>query len=133
MTVKNHYTCQNLLLFMRFKLLPMALILGALGLTGCNYHVESELFPEGCEEIANPTYTEHIEAIITRTCATPECHVPGGEGAGEFTSFQNLHPTLEDGSFEEQVLQDRNMPPNIPLTDCELELINKWIQQGGVQ
>lgn len=118
---------------MRIKLLPLAILFGALGLSSCKYHVESELFPEGCEEIASPTYTEHVEAIITRSCATPACHGAGGEGPGEFTSFDNLHPALEDGSFEQQVLQDRTMPPSIPLSDCELELINTWIQQGGVQ
>jgi len=118
---------------MRFKLLTLAFLFIAIGLFGCKYHIESELFPEVCEEITSPTYTEHIEEIITRSCATPACHSPGGDGPGEFTSFENLHPALEDGSFDLRVLQDRDMPPSIPLSACELELIGKWIQQGGVQ
>lgn len=118
---------------MSFKLVILTFTLGVLSLSSCKYHVESELFPEGCEVIDAPIYTDHIESIISRSCSTPDCHSPNGGGTGDFTSFENLQFSINDGSFQQEVLQDREMPPNEPLSECELELINKWIQQGAVQ
>ena len=102
----------------------------AFALSGCYYDIEEELYPAPCFVPEEVNYDIHIEPIVQANCATSGCHAAGGNGPGNFTSFDGLLPYLEDGSFENEVIELRTMPPNGELAPCETQLINAWLQAG---
>lgn len=110
-----------------------ALILTTL-LSGCYYDVESELYPENnCEVPENVSYEFHIEPIVSASCATPNCHVSGGNANGNFETYDGVLAKVNNGSFEEEVIISQSMPPSGPLPDCQLQLIEAWLSQGAPQ
>lgn len=103
-------------------LLSTALLLG-----GCYYDNEEELYPSTFCDVANVTWSGTIKPIVDATCATPGCHVAGGTGPGDFTTYAGVKAKVDDGSFRNQVLVSQAMPPTGPLNDCSLQQINVWL------
>jgi hypothetical protein len=100
-------------------------------LSSCYYDVEEELYPgSNCQTIELPTYTNSIKAVIDANCATSGCHVDGGTGPANFTSYQGFVDYLP-GGFEARVIDARDMPPSIPLTPCDYQLFQIWITNGA--
>jgi hypothetical protein len=104
--------------------------IAALMMPGCYYDVEEELYPPSCDTTVT-TFSGTINEIIQSRCATPGCHVPGGTGPGDFTTYSGLQPKLQDGSFESQVLVNKAMPPTGTLSTCDLNKIQKWVNNGA--
>lgn len=111
----------------------IATALTIVSLSGCYYDSEEVLYPETFCDLNSVTWSGTIEPIIAGECALPGCHVPGGDGAGHFTSYAGVKAKVEDGSFQQQVLVQRTMPPSGSLTDCELQQIMLWVQAGAPQ
>lgn len=114
-------------------LLYFALLLFGFAMHSCYYDIESELYPGNCEVPTQLTYTEHIKPIVDASCAISGCHVSGGSGPGNYTTYAGLQAYLDDGSFNQRVVVDQNMPPSGGLSDCQLQFINQWIQSGAAE
>ena len=99
---------------------------------------------EGCDLIET-SYTTNVKPIIDQTCAYSGCHDgSGGIGPGNYTSYQGMLSFLQNGSFANRVVTQkdnpsRGMPPNMSvypqsqrddLTEAELEIITCWLQEG---
>src|SRR4029079_8619396 len=95
------------------------------------YDVEEELYPPDCV-ITSATFASDIDPIIQSRCATPSCHVPGGDGTGDFPSYAGLQPVLQNGTFNSQVLVNKAMPPTGSLTPCDLNRIQAWVNAGAL-
>ncbi len=88
------------------------------------------------------SYDLNIKPILDKSCAVGGCHVNGGDGPGVYTSYDNITPYIEDGSFQKTTIEQKDdpnigMPPDwsnngVPkdLTDSELELISCWLENG---
>jgi hypothetical protein len=83
-------------------------------------------------DVTNVTYSTDVAPIINSSCATTGCHVSGGSGPGNFNDFNELSAKIADGSFQNRVLVQMTMPPSVPLQDCELDLIQAWIDNGAL-
>lgn len=111
----------------------IALLFSVMILSSCYYDLESELYPEPCEVPETPTYTANIELLINSQCATPSCHVAGGNANGNFETFNGVSNKVDNGSFEQEVLINQSMPPNGTLSACDLELIETWLATGAAE
>lgn len=88
------------------------------------------------------SYDTNIKAILNNSCALGGCHVNGGDGPGNYISYSNILPFLEDGSFKRTTVDQKDdpiigMPPDWSingapkdLTEFELELITCWLEAG---
>jgi hypothetical protein len=86
------------------------------------------------------TYEADIRPIIESSCAYAGCHL--GAAPGIYNDYDGLLPDLENGSFKNRVIDQRDdavrgMPPNYAtppnpqdLTADELELIRCWLDAG---
>lgn len=74
----------------------------------------------------------NVLPIINASCATTGCHVSGGNAPGDFTVFNELKSKVDNGSFEDRVLIQKNMPPNAQLSDCDLEILQAWLDSGAL-
>lgn len=85
-----------------------------------------------------PTYSQHIQPIILKNCATP-CHHPGGVGPFSLLTYEDV---AKRGKFVAKVTQIRYMPPfpadrafqhyanERGLTEKEIGLIGEWVAKG---
>jgi len=107
------------------------LIFLVLILQSCYNDNEEDIYGEVTCDISVVTYAEKIQPIINSSCATTGCHVSGGSGPGNFTNFNGLQNKINNGSFENRVLVQKDMPPNSSLSDCELQTIQAWLDAGA--
>ncbi len=99
--------------------------------TGCYYDNEEELYPNANCNTTNLTYTNSISSIVATSCATPGCHIAGGAAPGIFESYAGVMEKVNDGSFYDRTVVDKDMPPAAPLSDCNLSMITEWINAGA--
>lgn len=107
-------------------------ILLSLILTSCYNDNEQDIYGEVTCDTTDVTFSNSIQPIIDSSCATTGCHVSGGTGSGDFTSFNGIQSKINNGSFENRVLVQKDMPPGTPLSDCDLELIQAWLDAGAL-
>ena len=130
---------------MKFSLTSISLILitvFSLNWLSCTSNKTPDIdMANMCLDI-DASYSSNIKPIIDRGCALGGCHVNGGDGPGIYTSYENIVPFIEDGSFRRTTIDQRDdpllgMPPEWShngapksLADTELELITCWLQNG---
>ena len=89
-------------------------------------------------------YYSQIQPIFDTNCTT--CHNYAGSATLNLTSFSGLinggvsGPSIIAGDHENSLLYQRlilpvgsagSMPPNVPLSQSEIDLIAQWIDQGA--
>lgn len=99
---------------------------------GCYYDNEEDLYPfaDNCNT-TDVKFRRDIQPIISKSCATSGCHVPGGTGVGNFQVFGELKSKVDDNSFNNRVFVQRNMPPDEMLSSCEIQKLQAWVEQGA--
>lgn len=111
------------------KLIFLIIILFTL--QSCYNDNEEDLYGPVLCDTADITYSEDVAPIINSSCATSGCHVAGGTGPGNFTVFSELLAKVNNGSFENRVLVQKTMPPGTALINCELDILQTWIDNGA--
>lgn len=102
--------------------------------SGCYYDVESELYPDNFCDTSVTTYADVVMPIVQANCATPGCHVPGGTGSGDFTTYAGLRSQVVSGRLLPSVRQEAGaiaMPPTGRLSDCDIDKIVRWVENGA--
>lgn len=94
------------------------------------YHNEEELYP-ACEVTENISFSNHILPLVQMECATAGCHVTG-TGRVVLTEYTQIKGVAEDGRLRHLAITSRSMPPERPLTNCQVELIRIWIEEGAL-
>ncbi|MBK9422508.1 MAG: hypothetical protein IPN44_15915 [Flavobacteriales bacterium] len=116
-----------------FGLFVLAAVLAS---PGCYYENEQDLYPLDFCDTAAITYSGIIEPIVQANCAIPACHVPGGSGTGDFTSYNGLHGQVVSGRLLPSIMQVSGsafMPPSGKLSDCDITKITIWVNAGAPQ
>lgn len=103
----------------------------ALLASSCSNNVED---PGPCTVPETPQYFNDIYPIIDRTCAIPACHVNGSQ-FGNFKNTEEVKKVADNGRLEFMIVT-KQMPAGTTkgaafLTDCEINLIRKWIKTGA--
>ena len=76
-------------------------------------------------------FANAIKPIFQLNCATSVgCHAQGSPN-GAFTTYDLIMQRVNNGLIEKRVIAYKNMPPAAPLTDCDMFLIKKWIDNGA--
>lgn len=77
------------------------------------------------------TFNTRISPIIATSCATSTgCHASGST-YGQFTSYANIKPYIDNGAIYNRAVVQQTMPPAGPLPDCDLAALKKWIEDGA--
>lgn len=118
-------------LTMERQIIKITFVLALVLLSACYYDNEEELYGNEPCDTTNVTYSGTIEPIIQSSCATPGCHVTGGSANGYFESYANVKAKVDNGSFENRVVVQRDMPPGAQLNDCQILVIQQWLADGA--
>lgn len=116
---------------MRASFLFLLLVL----LGGCR-HGENELVEPGmpCDTTA-VSYAADIVPLLQQHCALPECHVPGGDGTGDFTTYAGVLGQVPDGDLLQSI---QYLPGAIPMPPsgnsipaCDIAYVIAWVNAGA--
>lgn len=88
------------------------------------------------EPISNPVcdtlqvaYDLQVKTIIDASCAFVGCH-SAGAAFGDYTSYDQMLPFLNDNEFKKRVLDLRDMPPDgDTLSAMDFETLECWVTQ----
>lgn len=103
---------------------------------GCR-HADDDVVapaPEACDTSA-VTYSGRIVPIMQARCALPGCHVQGGNGTGNFTTYAGVLSQVQNGNLVSAVQRTAGaipMPPDgsmIPA--CDIAAIVAWVNAGA--
>lgn len=108
----------------------MSLLLCAFLFTQCTDDNEEELNPDNCFIDDNHTYSDNISSIIDGNCATAGCH-DGNNSLVDLSSYTGVSNIAENGNLERVVILEQSMPPSGPLSECDQEEIQQWINEGA--
>lgn len=103
----------------------------------CTYDVASTLEPPAvlCDTLTAVTYSNTIRPILDAHCAVPGCHVTGGEGTGNFTTYAGIYGQVTSGALIPSIEWAPDaiaMPPQgDPLSDCDIAKIVIWVNAGA--
>ena len=89
-------------------------------------------------------YESQIQSIFNNNCVS--CHTPGGSATLDLTSYNGVMaggwtgPAITAGDHVNSLLYQRlilpqftagSMPPNVPLSQSQIDLIAQWIDEGA--
>ena len=89
-------------------------------------------------------YESQIQPIFNTNCVS--CHTPGGSATLDLTSYNGVMaggwtgPAITSGDYVNSLLYQRlilpqftagSMPPNVPLSQAQIDLIAQWIDEGA--
>ncbi|MFT3885118.1 MAG: hypothetical protein QM724_06715 [Flavobacteriales bacterium] len=111
--------------------LTIGCVFAVLASGGCYYDNEADLYPNSFCDTTNVTYATKVLPIIRSNCSTPLCHVPRGNGGGDFTTYAGLRAKVDDGSFATDVFRTKAMPPSSSLSACDLRVLRIWVDAGA--
>ena len=93
---------------------------------------------------AQVDYQSQIQSIFNTNCVS--CHTPGGSATLDLTSYDGVMnggwtgPAIVAGDHANSLLYQRlilpqftagSMPPNVPLSQTQIDLIAQWIDEGA--
>lgn len=99
--------------------------------TSCEFNSEEELYGPEPEPPVEVSYSADVEPIIQMSCATTACHTQGGFANGIFDDYDGVKAKVDNGSFHQRVLVDKDMPPGGSLSDEELAILKAWLDDGA--
>ena len=89
-------------------------------------------------------YESQIQSIFNNNCVS--CHTPGGSATLDLTSYNGVMtggwtgPAITPGDHVNSLLYQRlilpqftagSMPPNVPLSQAQIDIIAQWIDEGA--
>lgn len=122
---------------MRAKQILIALVGAAclVATKGCYYDVESDLYPLNFCDTGTVTFSATVQPIVQGSCAILGCHVPGGTGTGDFTTYAGFHAQVVNGNVLNAIRHEgtaQPMPPGGMLPACEIKQIELWVNAGAL-
>ncbi|MBS1567846.1 MAG: hypothetical protein JST45_00245 [Bacteroidetes bacterium] len=118
----------------RFGTIFLGATLVATLFNGCYYDVESDLYPSGFCDTSAISFTATVQPILQSNCAVLGCHVAGGQGTGDFTTYAGFKAQVDNGAVLPAIKYEGNgpfMPPGGMLEPCAIKQIELWIQAGA--
>ncbi len=90
---------------------------------------EKNLDSVDCSKIKS-SYSVNIKPIINAHCISSGCHNTNSTN-GDFTDYNGLKAQADNGSLNNRVVQQKNMPPSQPLSLDDLTKIKCWTNSGA--
>ena len=74
---------------------------------------------------------------MTNNCTVGGCHAKNAP-TGDLTTYNGVTNMVTTGSFQDRVLNKKDMPPSnttgpVSLSSCDLEKLQTWINKGNPQ
>ena len=101
--------------------------------SSCYYDNAETLYPyadANCDAV-DVTFSAEASNIIYQSCSTTGCHV-AGTGRVRLTNYQEIKTIVDNGSFAQRAFEVQDMPPQGPLSSCDIKKLKAWIDNGAL-
>ena len=78
----------------------------------------------------NSSYSSGILPVINANCTSSGCHNAGSVN-GDFTIYAGIKLKVDNGSINNRVVVQKNMPPSGALSVDNLNKIKCWLNSGA--
>ena len=103
----------------------------------CSHDVDDVLPPLVLCDTSAVTWSATIVPILQTRCALPTCHVPGGNGTGNFTTYAGVLTHVENGKLLNAV---QHLPGALPMPpdgatipECDIQALVTWVNDGAFE
>lgn len=110
-----------------FLIFLLCMILGIIA--SCKKNKDDDLNNLDCSKISSG-YASSVKPVIDANCLSSGCHNPGSAN-GDFTTYTGLKAKADNGSLDNRVIQQKNMPPSGSLSMDNLKKIKCWLNAGA--
>lgn len=106
---------------------------------GCYNDKADQLYPSAVTcDTTNVTFTADILPIMTKSCATTNCHDAESQmGNYDLTGYAGLKQMVTNGKLMPSIRHESGadfMPKDLPkLADCDINKIARWVNLGAKQ
>lgn len=109
------------------------LLLFLLPLVGCYYDKEEVLYPNSFCNTTNVTWSGTIQPLVVSRCASPGCHVPGGQSP-DLSTYTAFKAQVDLGRVQARAIQGNPsfMPASGKLPNCNIQQLQAWIDAGAL-
>jgi hypothetical protein len=77
------------------------------------------------------TWNKYVRFLVQTSCAVSGCHINKDLVSGDYRTYAGLRASIDDGSFERNVLILNNQPKGAMLGDSILVRLECWFQNGA--
>lgn len=99
------------------KRILVVTILALIGVTSCKKNNVT------CDGMTR-TYDADIKSIVEASCVS--CH-------SEYSTYAGVKTSVNNGTFEREVISRQTMPKGSKLSDADLTKIKCWLEQGAIE
>ena len=85
---------------------------------------------KGCLDTGKISFHQQVQPIITQYCATLFCHSPAN--ASSVLTISNYAQVMLSVNDIRNRIFTKTMPVGAPLSDCQINSIVKWVDQGAL-
>lgn len=114
---------------MNLKIKIFCLLIVGFGIMTACKKKNDDLNNLDCSKISSG-YASNIKPIIDGNCLSSGCH-NGGSTHGDFTTYAGVKAKVDNGSFDNRVIQQKNMPLGGSLSIDQLKKIKCWLNSGA--
>lgn len=108
-------------------LLVTGFIINLLFSSGCRK--KDDLNHLNCSKI-NSHYSANVKPIIEANCLSSGCHNASSDH-GDLTTYAGIKAKVDNGSLDNRVIQNKNMPLSGKLSLDDLKKIKCWLNSGA--
>ncbi|MEO8068796.1 MAG: cytochrome c [Flavobacteriales bacterium] len=106
-------------------------------LVACRHDARDVLPPMVVCDTTAVTWSGTVVPILQTRCALSTCHVTGGNGTGNFTTYAGVQTQVANGKLLNAVQHLPGalpMPPNAPaIPACEIQALVTWVNDGALE
>jgi hypothetical protein len=113
------------------KILYFATFISLLSIVSCYYDTEAELYGVVPCDNSTLTYTARISPLMTAKCLS--CHDAASGSAVVLENYTQVKDQFTNGKALCAVERGNGclaMPQSAPLSSCDLEACQKWVEAG---
>jgi hypothetical protein len=90
-----------------------------------------------CGDTSHITYTNYVSSVLVTNCTLSGCHTSSFIGF-DYTNYAGIKAKVDNGSFQNRVLNLKNMPSPLStgptsLDHCTLLKLQAWVNDGAPQ
>lgn len=116
------------------RIIFVSVVAFSLGISGCYYDVEEEIYPEIECDTQGVTFSGTVQPILSENCLV--CHSAAVNTAGiTLEGYNNLKTHVDNGRFLGAIRHQPGfspMPQGAPqLQECDILKIEEWITNGA--
>jgi hypothetical protein len=95
-----------------------------------NVSIAASSGSNGCDTV---TYAKSIQPIIQTQCAIQGCHVSGGSGPTNFSTYAGVKLDVDNGNLKKRMIDGNPsiMPASGKLPDAMINKVQCWLDAGA--